>query len=146
MFVKWEKDSYMEEYTISQIAKMVGVKKETIRYYEKFGLLPLPERKSNGYKIYTKRHIEIMEIILIVKDSGFTLKEIKDFISIQEENEISQNDLYKEMILKKIEFVKKKIQDLHSLRKGLEKVVYDIENYNIRRCIEIKKQNKISID
>lgn len=67
----------MKEYTISQIAKLVGVNKETIRYYEKFGLLPLPERKSNGYKIYTQRHIEIMEIILIVKDSGFTLNEYK---------------------------------------------------------------------
>jgi hypothetical protein len=43
-------------------------------------------------------------------------------------------------------FIEKKIQDLHSLKKGLEKVVYDIENYNIRRCIEIKKQNKNSID
>ncbi|MDR3598544.1 MerR family transcriptional regulator [Clostridium sp.] len=136
----------MEKYTISQIAKLVGVNKETIRYYEKFGLLPLPERKSNGYKIYTQHHIEIMEIILIVKDSEFTLNEIKDFISIQEENEISQNDLYKEIILKKIAFIEKKIQDLHSLKKGLEKVVYDIENYNIRRCIEIKKKNKNSID
>lgn len=136
----------MKEYTISQIAKMVGVNKETIRYYEKFGLLPLPERKSNGYKIYTQLHIEMMEIILTVKDSGFTLNEIKDFISIQEENEISKNDLYKEIILKKIAFIEKKIQDLHSLKKGLEKVVYDIENYNIRRCIEIKKQNKNSID
>ena len=48
-------------------------------------------------------------------------------------------------ILKKIAFIEKKVQDLHSLKKGLEKVVYDIENYNIRRCIEIKKQNKNSI-
>lgn len=136
----------MKEYTISQIAKLVGVNKETIRYYEKFGLLPLPERKSNGYKIYTQRHIEIMEIILIVKDSGFTLNEIKDFISIQEENTISQNDLYKKIILRKIAFLEEKIQDLQSLKKGLEKVVYDIENYNIRKCIEIKKKIKNSID
>lgn len=76
----------MEEYTIGQIAKLLGVNKETIRYYENFGLLPLPERKSNGYKIYTKRHMEVMEIILIIKDSGFTLNEIKNIITIQEEN------------------------------------------------------------
>lgn len=136
----------MEEYTISQIAKLVGVNKETIRYYENFGLLPLPQRKSNGYKIYTKRHLEIMEIILIVKDSGFTLNEIKEFISIEEEDANSKNDLYKEIILKKISFLEKKIEDLHSLKKGLEKVVYDIENYDIRRCIEIKKKNEMAID
>lgn len=136
----------MEEYTIGQFAKLADVNKETIRYYEKFGLLPLPQRKSNGYKIYTKRHVEIMEMILIVKDSGFTLNEIKDFISIQEEDVDSKNDIYKEMILKKIEFLENKIQDLHSLKEGLEKVVFDIENYNIRKCIEIKKKNKNSID
>lgn len=133
----------MEEYTISQLAKLVGVGKETIRYYENFGLLPLPKRKSNGYKIYTKHHVEIMEIISIVKDSGFTLNEIKNFISIEEENTNSKNDLYKEIILKKIAFLENKIQDLHSLKNGLEKVVYDIENYNIRKCIELKKKNSI---
>lgn len=136
----------MEEYTIGQISKLLGINKETIRYYEKFGLLPLPEKKENGYKIYTKRHIEIMEVILIVKDSGFTLKEIKDIISFPEEELNSQNDLFKEMIFKKIEVIENKIQDLHSLKKGLEKVVYNIENYNIRSCIEIKKKNKKSID
>ena len=136
----------MEEYTSSQIAKIVGVNKETIRYYEKLGLLPLAERKSNGYKIYTKRHVEIMEIILIVKGSGFTLNEIKDLISIEEESANCKNDLYKEIILKKIAFLDKKIQDFKSLKKGLEKVVFDIENYNIRKCIEINKKNKNSID
>lgn len=136
----------MEEYTISEIAKLVGVNKETIRYYEKLGLVPLAERQNNGYRIYTKRHVEIMEIILLVKDSGFTLKEIKDLISIEDETTNSKNDLYKEIILNKIAFLEKKIQDLQSLKKGLEKVVFDIENYNIRKCIEINKKNKNSID
>jgi hypothetical protein len=48
--------------------------------------------------------------------------------------------------LEKIEVIEKKIRDLYSLKKGLEKVVYDIENYDIRSCIEIKKQNKNCID
>lgn len=47
----------MKEYTS---IKIVGVNKETIRYYEKFGLLPLTKRKSNGYKIYTKYYIKLL--------------------------------------------------------------------------------------
>lgn len=131
----------MEEYTIGQFSKILGVNKETIRYYEKLELLPLPEKKENGYRIYTKQHVELMDIILIIKDSGFTLKEIKDIITIQEEDANSQNNLYKEIILKKIKLIENKIRDLDSLKKGLEKVAYDIENYNIRSCIEIKKKN-----
>lgn len=138
----------MEEYTMGQLSKLLGVNKETIRYYESLGLLPLPKKKKNGYKIYTKQHFEMMEIILIIKDSGFTLKEIKNIITIQEENTNSQNNLYKDIILKKIELIERKIANLGGLKKGLEKVVYDIENYNIRSCIEIEKINKLknSID
>src|SRR5471030_1107554 len=132
----------MEEYTIGQISKLLGVNKETIRYYENFGLLPLPKKKGNGYKIYTKRHIEVMEVILIIKDSGFTLNEIKNIITFPEEELNSQNDLFKEIIFEKIEVIENKIEDLHSLKKGLEKVIYNIENYNIRSCIEIKKKIK----
>ncbi len=136
----------MEEYTIGQFSKLLGVNKETIRYYEKLELFPLPEKKENGYKIYTKQHVELMEIILLIKDSGFTLKETKDLITIQEDERNSQNYLYKDIILNKIKLIEKKIRDLDSLKKGLEKVVYDIENYNIRSCIEIKKKDKNCID
>lgn len=136
----------MEEYTIGQFSKLLGVNKETIRYYEKLGLFPLPKRMENGYKIYTKQHVEVMEVILLIKDSGFTLKETKNLITIQGTDSNSQNNLYKDILLEKIEVIEKKIRDLYSLKKGLEKVVYDIENYDIRSCIEIKKQNKNCID
>lgn len=136
----------MEEYTIGQFSKMLGVNKETVRYYENLGLFPLPEKKKNGYKIYTKQHVELMEIILLIKDSGFTLKETKNLITIQEDDRNSQNILYKDIILKKIVLIEKKIRDLYSLKEGLEKVVYDIDNYNIRSCIEIKRKDKNCID
>lgn len=83
-----------------------------------------------------------MEVILIIKDSGFTLNEIKNIIAFPEEELNFQNDLFTEIIIKKIEVIENKIEDLYSLKKGLEKVVYNIENYNIRSCIEIKKKIK----
>lgn len=136
----------MEEYTIGQFSKLIGVSKETIRYYESLGLYPLPTKKKNGYKIYTKQHVELMEIILLIKDSGFTLKEIKNLISINEDDRDLQNTLYKNILLEKIEAIEAKIRDLERLKKGLEKVVYDIENYNIRSCIDITKNQKECID
>jgi DNA-binding transcriptional MerR regulator len=56
----------MEEYTIGQFSKLLGVNKDTILYYENLGLFPLPKRKENGYKIYTKQHVEVMEVILLL--------------------------------------------------------------------------------
>jgi DNA-binding transcriptional MerR regulator len=130
----------MEEFTIGQFSKLAGVNKETIRYYETLGLLPPPEKRQNGYRVYTLRHVETMEAISLVKDSGFSLKEVKNIITLQED-ETPQNDVLKDILSKKIDLIEKKIQDLSRLKKGLEKVVNNIENYNMRTCIEIKKNN-----
>ena len=43
---------------ISQLARMVGVDTQTIRFYERQGLLPPPDRQENGYRIYTEKHTE----------------------------------------------------------------------------------------
>lgn len=43
---------------IGQLARSVGVDTQTIRFYEREGLLPPPERQDNGYRIYTERHVE----------------------------------------------------------------------------------------
>lgn len=136
----------MEQYTIGQFSKLAGVNKETVRYYESLGLLPQPQKNKSGYKVYTKQHVELMEIILIVKEAGFSLKEIQEFINIQDANKDIQNDFYKETILNKIALIEKKMSDLDTLKRGLEKVVYDIEHYNIRRCIEMKKKGEKCID
>ena len=58
-----------------------------------------------------------MEIILIVKEAGFSLKEIREFINIQDANKDIQNDFYKETILNKITLIKK-TSDLDRLKKG----------------------------
>jgi DNA-binding transcriptional MerR regulator len=132
----------MEEYTIGQLSKLLDINRETIRYYENLRLIPLPEKKENGYKIYTKRHVELMEVILLIRDSGFTLREVKEIIAIQEEHRDASNDIFKEILLKKVEMIDQKISDLGNLKNGLMKVVNDIENYNIRSCIEIQKQGQ----
>ena len=48
---------------IGQLAQIAGVDPQTIRFYEQRGLLPLPDRQENGYRIYTKRHIEQLAFI-----------------------------------------------------------------------------------
>ena len=52
----------MKTYTTSQIAKIVGVHPNTVRMYEKWGLISIPDRKANGYRIYTDIHIAQFEM------------------------------------------------------------------------------------
>lgn len=53
---------------ISDVAKMLSINVETIRYYEKQGLLPDFERSASGYRIFTKKHIIRLRFILEAKD------------------------------------------------------------------------------
>ncbi len=56
--------------------------KDTIRFYEKLGLLTKVERAANGYKIYTHAHVEQLRLIKHAKELGFTLEEIKQLATL----------------------------------------------------------------
>lgn len=62
--------------TIGQLADAAGVHLETVRYYERRGLLPEPPRSAAGYRIYGRDDVERLRLIGRAKELGFTLREI----------------------------------------------------------------------
>jgi MerR family redox-sensitive transcriptional activator SoxR len=66
----------MEELTISQVARQVGVRPSAIRYYESSGLLPAPQR-SSGRRRYDESVLQRLAIIQLAQEAGFTIAEIK---------------------------------------------------------------------
>lgn len=67
---------------ISALCSKTQMTKDTIRFYEKLGLLTEAERADNGYKIYTNTHVEQLQLIKHAKELGFTLEEIKQLASL----------------------------------------------------------------
>ena len=63
-----------------QLAEKAGVAKDTLRYYEKIGLISKPERGANGYRCYTQENYYQLKFIKLAQSVGFTLKEIKPAI------------------------------------------------------------------
>ena len=68
---------------IGEVARRSGVGVETIRYYEREGLLPEPERRPSGYRQYDGSTVERLEYIRRAKDLGFTLKEIGELLDLR---------------------------------------------------------------
>jgi DNA-binding transcriptional MerR regulator len=66
----------MADYLRSQIAKMAGVNIETLRYYEKKGLI-VPKRTDNKYRVYPEEVLDKLNFIRRAKEAGFTLEEIR---------------------------------------------------------------------
>ena len=68
--------------TIGAVAKRVGVAIDTIRYYEREGLLPEPLRRASGYRSYDEGTVRQLRFIRRAKDLGFTLEEIRDLLAL----------------------------------------------------------------
>ena len=72
----------METMTIGQLAQAVGVNVETVRYYERRGLLPAPDRSPAGYRHYSDDDRGRLEFIKRAQRFGFTLAEIADLLDV----------------------------------------------------------------
>lgn len=67
----------MEGYRISEVAERTGFPPPTLRYYERIGLLPSPERSQSGYRVFSEQHVRLLDFISRAKRLGLPLEEIK---------------------------------------------------------------------
>ena len=127
-------------YRIGELVKQLNINKETIRYYERIGLISETTRDKNGYRIYTKEDMEKIKFILIVKDFGFSLKEISTLIH----DEILCEDIksIKKIVEDKVNEINTKINQLVETKRLLEKVNKNILDENIRCCDDIENYLK----
>ncbi len=109
----------MEKLTVGKIAKETGVNIETIRYYEKRGLLPKPKRGKSGYRIYCRDDINRVNFIIRAKYLGFTLVEIKELLNLRENPETKCEDM-KLKVEEKIGDIEEKINSLLKNKKALK--------------------------
>src|SRR2546425_9106850 len=73
----------MEGLTTAKLAHEGGVNVETIRYYERHGLLPKPPRTHSGYRIFSEDAVKRLRFIKHAQDLGFSLKEVKELLALR---------------------------------------------------------------
>jgi MerR family Zn(II)-responsive transcriptional regulator of zntA len=125
-----------ETYSIRDLVKQLEINKETIRYYEKIGLLSAPKKNKNGYRVYSKKDIEIIRFILITKNFGFSLREIS--ILIHDEILCGNIEDIKRIVETKIIELNAKINELEKSKKLLVKVKKTLLLNDIECCNDIK--------
>ncbi len=108
--------------TIGRLAERAGVNIDTIRYYERNGLLPAPARRASGYREYAAGDIERLRFIRRAKDLGFTLTEIAELLSLTANR---HNDMrgVKRKAEDRLAQVEIKIKELQRVRRGLQKLI-----------------------
>jgi MerR family mercuric resistance operon transcriptional regulator len=108
----------MEKLTIGQLAKKANVNLETIRYYERRGLLLEPPRNKSGHRQYSLEEVKRTEFIKRCQALGFSLKEISELLLLKVIPGTTCGDI-KARVETKIADVEKRIVDLEKIREAL---------------------------
>ena len=111
----------MNSLTIGQLAKIAGVGVETVRFYERKGLLAEPNRRPSGYRQYGEEVVNRLRFIKRAKELGFTLNEIKELLSLRLDPTTTCADV-KERAEEKIDDIEAKIRTLRRMKNALVKV------------------------
>ncbi|GIX16433.1 MAG: hypothetical protein KatS3mg119_0619 [Rhodothalassiaceae bacterium] len=104
--------------TIGRLARCTGTSAETIRYYERIGLLPRPERLPSGYRVYRKDDVRRLIFIRRAKALGFTLAEIGELLALSEDETVDCGAI-RAQAQAKIREIDRRMADLARMRDGL---------------------------
>ncbi|HMM57285.1 MAG TPA: MerR family DNA-binding protein [Rudaea sp.] len=108
--------------TIGGAARRVGVGIDTIRYYEREGLLPAPRRRISGYRDYDAGAIERLRFIRRAKALGFTLDEIRELLALSADRERGVRGV-KMRAEARLAEVERRIRELQGVRRGLKQLI-----------------------
>ena len=111
----------MSTLTIGKLAKACDVKVDTVRYYERMGLVLPIERSESGYRKYSVDSIKRLRFVRRAQSLGFTLEEIKELLELSDTPEADCGDV-QEHARHKISEVEVKIADLLKIKSSLEEL------------------------
>jgi len=103
---------------IGKVAQQTGLTVDTIRFYEKEGLLMEPPRTEGGFRLYTARSVEQLQFIRKAQELGFSLAEIRELLVIQDERTEACTHV-RDLIEHRLKTVRRKIQNLTTLEAHL---------------------------
>ena len=119
---------------ISEAAAASGCHLETIRYYERIGLLPSPERTASGYRAYTHGDIDRLRFIARGRDLGFSLEEIRSLLQLSGgEQRLSCTDVDR-VARTHLADIHARMADLQRMAGELERVIDQCEGGHRDRC------------
>lgn len=108
----------MSQLTVGNLAKRASVNLETIRYYEREGLLPEPPRTASGYRIYSPDAIRRVRFIKHAQELGFSLRETRELLALRVDSKTTCAEV-REKAQAKIAAVEDKLGSLQAIRKAL---------------------------
>lgn len=122
-----------KRYRRADLAKATGCNLETIRYYEKVGMMPDPPRTAAGYRVYEASHVSRLRFIMRARDLGFTIEEIRGLLDLVDGGTQTCAEV-KERTERHLASVRAKIADLRRIENALATTASLCSGEDVHEC------------
>ena len=109
-------------YRIGELARLAGVKPETVRYYEKENMMEVPARSAGGFRLYTQDDLQRLKFIRHAKLLGLSLEAIRELLSIRVDPESHTCQESKNIVEERLHEVERRIAELQVMRHSLQRL------------------------
>jgi len=124
--------------TIAEVSKKYGLTADTLRYYERIGLLPTVNRKSSGNRDYTQEDCRWVQFIKCMRSAGLSIEVLIEYVSLfQQGNETVATR--KELLLEQRKHIFEKIEELQGTLEFLDKKIDGYEDSMLKYEKDLKK-------
>lgn len=117
----------------AELARRTGCNIETIRYYEKTGMMPDPPRSEAGYRLYGEAHVSRLRFILRARELGFSIEDIGGLLTLVDGGHQTCAEV-KERTEKHLAGVRSKIADLKRIEKVLARTASQCSGRKVPAC------------
>jgi Hg(II)-responsive transcriptional regulator len=118
---------------ISEAAEQAGVNVQTMRYYERRGLLPTPPRHRSGYREYPAEAVRVVRFVKRAQDLGFSLDEVGELLGLRRRSERNRQRI-RTVAERRIRQIEQKIAELDRMRRALQTLVHSCHEGNTLEC------------
>lgn len=117
----------------AELARRTGCNLETIRYYEKVGMMPDPPRTASGYRIYGESHVSRLRFILRARELGFSIEQVRGLLELVDGGTQTCAEV-KERTEQHLADVRAKIADLKRIEKVLATTAAQCSGEDVPEC------------
>ena len=119
--------------TIGALSKQGGVNIETIRYYERIGVMPKPRRSAGGYRMYGPDHLKRLTFVRRGRELGFSLDELRDLLRLVDGHSYTCAEVH-DLAVEHLAEIRRKIADLRRLQRVMDDMAAQCSGDRIPEC------------
>lgn len=108
----------MKTMRTAQVARQAGVNVETLRFYERVGILPEPPRRPSGYRDYPPETVDLIRFVKRAQELGFSLREVQELLDLRQVPARASGKVVR-LVKAKLDEIDHKIRDLDAMRRAL---------------------------